>query len=64
MVQALITILFIAVIMAIMAVGVIFGRRALRGSCGGISIGEDGEPIACANCGCRAIDKPGDREAA
>ena len=64
MVQALITVMFIAVVMSIMAVGVIFGRRALRGSCGGVSIGEDGEPIACGNCGCRAIDEPKDREAA
>jgi hypothetical protein len=37
-----------------MAVGVIFGKRRLKGSCGGLSAwrGEDGEPLcdACADC--------------
>lgn len=60
----LITVVLMVIVMAIMAIGVIFGRRALRGSCGGVSIGPDGEPIACSNCGCRALDKPAEREAA
>ena len=41
--------------LAIMAVGVIFSNRALRGSCGGPAILDpDGDPIACGNCNCRA----------
>jgi len=31
----LITFAFIAVVMTIMAIGVIFGRQAIKGSCGG-----------------------------
>ncbi len=31
----LVTFVFMAVVIAIMAVGVIFGRRAIKGSCGG-----------------------------
>ena len=38
-------------VMAIMAVGVIFGDRCLRGSCGGPDVvGPDGESLACATC--------------
>lgn len=38
-------------VMAIMAVGVIFGNRCLRGSCGGPEIlGPDGESLLCATC--------------
>lgn len=38
-------------VMAIMAVGVIFGDRCLRGSCGGPEVvGPDGESLACATC--------------
>lgn len=34
-----------------MAVGVIFKRPCLRGSCGGPEVmGSDGEPISCAAC--------------
>ena len=34
-----------------MAVGVIFKRPCLRGSCGGPEVmGGDGEPISCAAC--------------
>lgn len=34
-----------------MAVGVIFKRPCLRGSCGGPSVvGPDGEKISCADC--------------
>ena len=38
-------------VMTIMAVGVIFGGRCLRGSCGGPDVlGPDGESLACATC--------------
>jgi hypothetical protein len=37
--------------MAIMAVGVVFGNRCLRGSCGGPDVlGPDGESLSCAAC--------------
>lgn len=35
----LVTFVFMAVVIAIMAVGVIFGRRAIKGSCGGAANG-------------------------
>ena len=39
------------IIMMIMAVGVMFGGRCLRGSCGGPdAVGPDGEPLNCATC--------------
>jgi len=61
----LITVILIAVVMAGMAVGVIFSNRALRGSCGGPAVLDpDGEPITCGNCNCRvpeAEQAPGAR---
>lgn len=49
-----------ALIMAAMAVGVIFRNRALRGSCGGPALLDaDGVPIACDNCNCRAPEAGG-----
>jgi len=37
--------------MLIMAVGVIFAKRSLRGSCGGVQLrGPDGEPLNCEAC--------------
>lgn len=37
--------------MAMMAVGVMFSGRCLRGSCGGTPVfGPDGEPLTCATC--------------
>ena len=40
-----------AIAMLIMAVGVIFKRPCLRGSCGGPDIlNADGEPLTCATC--------------
>lgn len=40
-----------AIAMAMMAVGVMFSGRCLRGSCGGeITMGPDGEPLTCATC--------------
>jgi hypothetical protein len=50
----LLTFVAMGFFMAIMAVGVIFSNRALRGSCGGPSILDpDGDPIACGDCNCR-----------
>jgi hypothetical protein len=44
----------LALVMAGMAVGVVFSNRELRGSCGGIAVrGPDGEPLTCGNCDCR-----------
>lgn len=37
--------------MLVMAVGVMFSGRCLRGSCGGTPVfGPDGEPLTCATC--------------
>lgn len=34
-----------------MAIGVIFRRPCLRGSCGGKAVlGPDGQPLSCGNC--------------
>lgn len=44
-------------VMAIMAVGVLFGNRCLRGSCGGPDVvGPDGEALSCATCPHRKAD--------
>jgi len=44
-------------VMTIMAVGVIFGNRCLRGSCGGPDVlGPDGESLACDTCPHRKTD--------
>lgn len=41
----------VAIAMAIMAVGVIFNNRCLRGSCGGAEVFDaDGEPLSCSAC--------------
>ena len=41
----------IAIVMAIMAIGVMLGGRCLRGSCGGPEVvGPDGGSLACAAC--------------
>jgi uncharacterized protein len=39
MVYFLVTFVFMLVVVAIMAIGVAFGRRAIKGSCGGASNG-------------------------
>lgn len=64
MAPVLLTIAVIAVIMLAMAVGVIIGRRPLRGSCGGAEgiVGPDGEVIVCSNCGCGLADMRDDDE--
>jgi hypothetical protein len=47
----LIASLFIGAAMLAMAVGVVFGNRCLRGSCGGPEVlGPDGEPLTCDAC--------------
>ena len=49
----------IAIVMAIMAVGVMVDGRCLRGSCGGAdAVGPDGEPLTCATCPRRKIEQP------
>lgn len=40
MVYFLVTFAFMLIVIVIMAVGVIFGRRAIKGSCGGTGGGE------------------------
>ena len=37
MIYFLVTFVFMAFVIAIMAIGVIFGRRAIKGSCGGVN---------------------------
>ena len=51
MTLVLLTIATIAIAMLIMAVGVIFAKRSLSGSCGGIQLrGPGGEPLNCDAC--------------
>ncbi len=54
----LISAVIIGAAMVAMAVGVLFGNRCLRGSCGGPDvIGPDGESLACATCPHRSEDR-------
>lgn len=47
----LLTLAIFAFAMLIMAVGIIFKRPCLRGSCGGPTIFDrDGDPVTCATC--------------
>lgn len=47
----LLTVLLVGAAMGLMAVGVLFSNRCLRGSCGGTEIfGPDGESLTCATC--------------
>ncbi len=49
------TIFVIGLLMAAMAVGVIFQRKSLRGSCGGPDLVDcDGESLSCGTCPNRA----------
>ena len=50
----------IAIVMAIMAIGVLLDGRCLRGSCGGPDVlGPDGSSLACAACP-RRNERPAD----
>jgi hypothetical protein len=43
--------ILVACAMGAMAIGVMFRRPCLRGSCGGTAAtGPDGEPMSCGNC--------------
>jgi hypothetical protein len=44
----LVTFLIIAVVIALMAIGVMFGRGAIKGSCGGVNNG--GECLCTQKC--------------
>jgi hypothetical protein len=44
----LVTFLIIAVVIALMAIGVMFGRSAIKGSCGGVNNG--GECLCTQKC--------------
>jgi hypothetical protein len=47
----LITVLIIGLVMLVMAVGVLFSNRCLRGSCGGeATVGPDGDSLSCETC--------------
>ncbi|HAK56460.1 MAG: hypothetical protein QF463_02340 [Vicinamibacterales bacterium] len=49
------TALVIGAAMLVMAVGVVFSNRCLRGSCGGPDVlGPDGAPLSCETCPRRA----------
>ncbi|HJO39567.1 MAG: (Na+)-NQR maturation NqrM [Vicinamibacterales bacterium] len=51
----LLTALVIGAAMLVMAVGVVFSNRCLRGSCGGPDVlGPDGAPLSCDTCPRRA----------
>ena len=53
----LLTLAGMAIVMTIMAVGVMFEGRCLRGSCGGPELaGPAGESLACATCPRRKTD--------
>ena len=47
----ILTLIFFALAMLVMSVGVIFSGRCLRGSCGGPEVLDAaGEPLSCAAC--------------
>jgi hypothetical protein len=47
----LITVLIIGLAMLVMAVGVLFSNRCLRGFCGGdAALGPDGDSLSCETC--------------
>jgi hypothetical protein len=53
----LLSVTAVALVMCMMAVGVIFSTRCLRGSCGGRAVrGADGQPLTCDTCPLR--DEP------
>ena len=55
----LLTVVVVAVAMAIMAVGTIFSNRCLRGSCGGPEVLDaEGDPVSCETCPLRTQAPP------
>jgi hypothetical protein len=47
----ILTLAAIAIVMLIMAVGILFKRKPLRGSCGGSTIWDcDGDEVSCGAC--------------
>lgn len=60
MTVVLLSIAIFAVAMLIMAVGVIFKRPCLRGSCGGPEVVIGGESLSCATCPNRDKQKKDD----
>ena len=57
----LLTLAGIAIVMAIMAIGVLLDGRCLRGSCGGPDVtGPAGDSLACAACPRRRETPPAD----
>jgi hypothetical protein len=51
---ALVVAVVFALIMLVMAVGVIFSNRPLRGSCGGPAVLDpEGNPMTCPDCNCK-----------
>lgn len=61
MTELLLTLIVFIIAMLIMAVGVIFKRPCLRGSCGGSAVLDaSGEPLSCATCPNREKNKRSD----
>ena len=53
------TVAAFALIMLVMAVGVIFQKKSLRGSCGGAEVFDcDGESLSCGACPNRGKKEP------
>ena len=60
----IVTAAIIGALMLLMAVGVMFKRKPLRGSCGGAEIWDcDGDDLTCGACPNRAKKKQQPREA-
>jgi uncharacterized protein len=52
------TIVAMGILMAAMAIGVIFHQKSLRGSCGGADVVDcDGESLACGACPNKAVNQ-------
>ena len=54
----LLSIVGVALVMLLMAVGALFSNRCLRGSCGGRAVlGVDGQPLTCDTCPLRGTPR-------